>query len=218
MPPVDALRGPCRCEHCRAGISTALHAHESHDHRLSQTFELGAQTVHIVGGTTKCARVFVDYALANPGAFRGRRVLELGSGSGLVAIALAVHFGAHVDATDQAPMLDLLGANIAANTDADRHRITASTLQWGEDLDAWAGRHELVVGCDLNFARENLVALVATLDCVLTSPAQSLILASTTRANWESVLFDTLALAFDRERLVDAGDVFVDRFVRRAGE
>ena len=212
----SVLAGRCECEFCRQGLTTALHSDPSHDQRLAQDFVVGGATLHILGGTTKCARVTLAYALAHPHVFAGKRVLELGSGAGLLAIGLAVGLGCTVDATDQEPVLDLLNANIAANTDSARHKVRASTLQWGEGLDDWRGKHDLVVGTDLNFARENLAPLCATIDALVATPAQALILASIRRATWEQALFESLATAFEVEVLLDAGDVQVQRFVRRS--
>jgi len=212
---VATLRARCECDLCRLGVTTALHSDPSHDQRLVQTFQLGAASVRIVGGTTKCARVMVAYALEHPEVFAGKRVLELGSGAGLVAITLAVALGCEVDATDQEPVLDLLGDNIAANTDPARHVLRASVLQWGEALDAW-GDHDLVVGADLNFAREGLAPLAATIDALVTRPTQALVLASIRRAAWEGALFEALAASFDVEPLAEVDEVRLHRFVRRA--
>lgn len=207
--------GRCECELCRAGVTSAQHADASHDQALVQDFDLGVATLRIVGGTTKCARLALGYALAHPDAFRGRRVIELGSGAGLVAIGLAVGLGCDVDATDQAPVLELLDANIGANTRPEHHAIRTYAFQWGEGLDAWRGRHELIIGTDINFARENLAPLIATLETLARDRTQSIVLASMRRATWEDTLFDALAISFDAELLADTGDARLHRFVRR---
>lgn len=103
------------------------HNDESHDQRVDQWIEFNHPTdesqsfkLHLLGGTTKCARVFSRYLFAehvrNPGCFVGKRVLEIGAGSGLVGMVLA-RLGAFVVFTDQAPVLPLLKANLSENED-----------------------------------------------------------------------------------------------------
>ena len=70
------------------------------------------------GGGLALAR----YVLDNPGCVAGRKVLDLGSGSGLVAIAAAKSGAAHVIATDIAPYAM---AAIALNAAANNVNITA---------------------------------------------------------------------------------------------
>lgn len=212
----EALRGRCECEFCRQGVTTTLHADPSHDQRLVQQFTVGAAELRIVGGTTKCARVALAYALTHPDAFAGRRVLELGAGSGLVAVGLAVGLGCDVTATDQEPVLDLLQANIDQNTDPAHHRVRAAALQWGEPVDAWP-RYDLIVGADLNFARENMAPLLATLCALARDPAQAIVYASVRRAAWESEFFEALERAFAAERLAEVDEIQVHRYVRRPG-
>jgi len=209
-----ALRSVCECELCRAGETTALHSDASHDQRLVQDFIVGDASLRVVGGTTKCARTFLAYALAHPAEFVGRSVLELGAGAGLVSIGLAVGLGCAVDATDQEPVLELLQENIDRNVDPARHRVRALTFQWGESVDVWRG-YDLIVGTDLNFARENMAPLLATLRGVAVSSVQVVLLASLRRAVWEDEFFRALALDFETDLVLEAGEVRVHRFVRR---
>jgi predicted nicotinamide N-methyase len=87
------------------------------------------------------------YLLDNPELVGGRRVLDLGSGSGLVAIAAAKAGAARVLATDIDPLaLAAIGLNAAAN--AVTLETTAADL-----LDKPQGPFDLVLIGDLFYER-----------------------------------------------------------------
>lgn len=84
------MKQKCECNECKAGGTS--HNDSSHDQSLDQRFEfLEGDSIRIVGGTTKCARVAMRYfAKLGPGGLRGRKVMEFGSGTGLVGIRSVV--------------------------------------------------------------------------------------------------------------------------------
>ena len=72
--------------------------------------------MEIVGGTTKCARVFSEYLQTSPGWVAQQAVLELGSGTGLVGLTAALlNPRLPVYLTDQAPMLPTTRFNVERN-------------------------------------------------------------------------------------------------------
>eukprot|EP01096_Ripella_sp_DP13-Kostka_P000403 TRINITY_DN10461_c0_g1_i1.p1 TRINITY_DN10461_c0_g1~~TRINITY_DN10461_c0_g1_i1.p1 ORF type:complete len:240 (-),score=62.04 TRINITY_DN10461_c0_g1_i1:8-682(-) len=72
---------------------------------------------------------------ADGSALRGLKTVELGSGTGLISIFLALA-GADVVATDRGEAIKLLDHNIAKNTNEGEHRIKRADLSWGEDQEA----------------------------------------------------------------------------------
>ena len=96
-----------------------------------------------------------DNSLASTTDWRGLRVLELGSGCGLVALALACR-GAHVVATERAIALPLLAKNVEANAALVERRggtLSCAALDWTTpDADVLNRGYDAVVGADLCFA------------------------------------------------------------------
>lgn len=82
-----------------------------------------------------------------PGHFRGKRVLELGAGTGAVSICLAL-LGADVVASDDGALLPLLRRNFALNG-CDGERCCAA-LRWGDDAALFDAtrRFDYIVLCD----------------------------------------------------------------------
>ena len=113
-----------------------------------------------------------DDSLASTTDWRGLRVLELGSGCGLVALALACR-GANVVATERAIALPLLEKNVAANAALVERRggsVACAALDWtAPDADVLNRGYDAVVGADLCFAAnaEGAAALAQVVGDVL---------------------------------------------------
>ena len=113
-----------------------------------------------------------DNSVAATTDWRGLRVLELGSGCGLVALALACR-GANVVATERAIALPLLEKNVEANAALVERRggsVACAALDWTTpDADVLNRGYDAVVGADLCFAAnaEGAAALAQVVGDVL---------------------------------------------------
>ncbi|KAL6115313.1 mettl21a [Pungitius sinensis] len=96
---------------------------------------------------------------------KGKGVIELGAGTGLVGIVAAL-MGAKVTITDREPALDFLSANVKANLTPDSQgSAVVSELSWGQDLDRYpAGGFDLVLGADIVYLEDTFVPLLQTLE------------------------------------------------------
>ena len=113
-----------------------------------------------------------DNSVAATTDWRGLRVLELGSGCGLVALALACR-GANVVATERAIALPLLEKNLEANAALVERRggtLSCAALDWtAPDPQVLSRAYDAVVGADLCFAAnaEGAAALAQVVGDVL---------------------------------------------------
>ncbi|XP_061642272.1 EEF1A lysine methyltransferase 3-like isoform X1 [Phyllopteryx taeniolatus] len=96
---------------------------------------------------------------------RGRRVIELGAGTGVVGI-LAACLGADVTLTDLPVTLPQLEANVCANMPSSGWPSAPPTvlpLSWGEDHMKFPSDWDLVLGADIVYLPETYPLLVDTL-------------------------------------------------------
>jgi predicted nicotinamide N-methyase len=141
--------------------------------------------------------------LSARGWLRGRRVLGLGSGTGLLEIAAAA-LGASVLATDLPAVLPLLRENAARNAGAvaaGGGRLAVTALAWGEALPADvsdAGPFDVILASDVVFWPELFAPLVATLAALSAdarAPAPHVFLVLEARTRRELLFFDALERA-----------------------
>jgi len=96
----------------------------------------------------------------------GRKVLELGSGCGLVGI-LCAHLGADVTLTDTADVIPHTLRNTDRNTPGQAHggSMRVQELLWGTDVMATFGREgfDLIIGSDLTYYEHLFEPLALTL-------------------------------------------------------
>ncbi|GAB5032359.1 protein-lysine methyltransferase mettl21a-like [Nannochloropsis oceanica] len=109
-----------------------------------------------------------------PGHFQGKTILELGSGTGLVGITLAL-LGAQVILTDLPDFLPILQHNVSTSLSSLHPATLASLpypllppliepLTWGEALPPSRLRiYDYVIGSDITYCKEHLDELLATL-------------------------------------------------------
>lgn len=220
-----SLSRVCECHLCEAGL--ASHADESHDQNLYPTVEVPARNgsrfhIELFGGSTKCGRYMAEYfASLAENQFEGKRILELGGGTGIVGICASL-LGGDVMITDQAPVLDILRFNVKANLPKDKAQsVRVEEFFWGnsEQLEKVLqdGDWDMVVGADLVYAKESIPGLITTLELLTRSAVKPIpvYLAMIRRFDWEQGFFQQMSGRFSHSRLYAREDIAIYRFVRK---
>ncbi|BEI80123.1 hypothetical protein CcaverHIS002_0106520 [Cutaneotrichosporon cavernicola] len=97
-----------------------------------------------------------------PEHLRGKKVLELGSGTGLVGIAAALlEQSAEVWVTDQAVLLDLMLVNAALNVKGGNLHV--AELNWGEEIKTVPTDVDVILAADCVYFEPAFPLLVKTL-------------------------------------------------------
>ncbi|GIZ45391.1 hypothetical protein CKM354_000856100 [Cercospora kikuchii] len=108
----------------------------------------------------------------NEHLIKGKSLLELGAGTGFLAILAAKHLGAkHVTTTDgDEGVVEALKENLFLNGLDDETKVLTSVLRWGRGLKAtWveedceAYPYDVIMGADITYDKTGISALVATL-------------------------------------------------------
>jgi protein-lysine N-methyltransferase EEF2KMT len=149
------------------------------------------------GGTTglrtwEAALHLGQFLIAQPSLIAGKRVLELGAGTGYLSILCAKHLcAAHVVATDgSADVLAGLAQSLFVNGLQDRpDAVSTMELVWGYSLPGadeaqCSGGQDMhvVLGADVTYDKAVIPALVGTLDDLLGRwPSARAIVAATER-------------------------------------
>lgn len=188
------------------------------------------------GGTTglrtwEAALHLGQFLCANSSLVVGKRVLELGAGTGYLSIVCAKYLdAAHVTASDGAEeVVDNLPDNFALNDTPWSYSASPDTvispklLKWGHALVGteeaeWNGgrKVDLIIGADITYDQKAIPSLVATLTELLELYPKAGIIISATERN-----VDTLS-AFQHSCLVsrlkiDELDFAADEFRARLG-
>lgn len=141
-----------------------------------------------------------QYLCANPSLVKNKRILELGTGTGYLAVLCAKYLGAdHVIASDGSDeVVNKLLDSFFLNGLQESDKVSAAGLKWGHALEgtdeqAWNGgrKMDMVLGADITYDVSVIPALVGTLEELAgLFPGVSILIAATerNRATFESFL------------------------------
>ncbi|KAK2490685.1 hypothetical protein MC885_017244 [Smutsia gigantea] len=110
--------------------------------------------------------------------FRGKKVIELGAGTGIVGILAALQ-GGDVTITDLPLALEQIQGNVEANVPAGG-RAQVRALSWGIDQHVFPRDYDLVLGADIVYLEPTFPLLLGTLQH-LCGPDGTIYLASKMR-------------------------------------
>jgi len=219
-----SLRKKCECELCKSGKATS-HNDDSHDQSLNQKITVAGVDLRLIGGTTKCARTMIRYFEKVFGddkkdgskgkdscrALEGKKVVEVGSGTGLVGSCLAL-LGANVTMTDQSYVMEVLNFNLnkigkTAAVAKKAFNVETKEHVWGTDTKELVPC-DIVVGSDLIFALEGIRPLVKSItDMVRESRKKKddveAYVAVIRRFEWEKLYFELMDKNFDSEKVLE---------------
>ncbi|KAG9491611.1 hypothetical protein GDO78_000235 [Eleutherodactylus coqui] len=110
--------------------------------------------------------------------FKGKKVIELGAGTGIVGILVSL-LGGHVTMTDLPHALPQIRKNVSVNVPLDPiPRVCA--LSWGIDQVHFPQDYDFVLGADIVYLKETYELLIQTL-LHLCGPRTTILLSSKMR-------------------------------------
>eukprot|EP00466_Bigelowiella_natans_P002900 jgi/Bigna1/70335/fgenesh1_pg.11_\ len=164
------------------------------------------------------ALTLVEFMLENPKLFKGKAVMELGSGTGFASSVLMSLGPRRVEATDfDEKGLATLKANLKINAERVRDKsggaecfdaesgLTVSKLDWCsyEEEEVCVYPPDVVIGSDLVYSPDIIPGLINVLEtCIKKARVEAIYLVNMLRNLETYSLFQTLL----RERLLGAGD------------
>lgn len=114
---------------------------------------------------------------AHPELVRGRRVVELGAGTGLVGLVAAALGAEDVVLSDLPSTLPLLRTNVSRNAEVCGRRARVAELRWGAEVPPEVSNCDVVIGCEIVYQHdeETAAGLVDTMRRLLASSGLCLI-------------------------------------------
>ncbi|XP_073519362.1 LOW QUALITY PROTEIN: EEF1A lysine methyltransferase 3 [Phyllobates terribilis] len=110
--------------------------------------------------------------------FQGKKVIELGAGTGIVGILVSL-LGGDVTVTDLPHALPQIRKNVLANVPPD-HIPNVCALSWGIDQVHFPQDYDFVLGADIIYLKETYDLLIQTL-LHLSGPQTTILLSSKMR-------------------------------------
>ncbi|KAG8452572.1 hypothetical protein GDO86_004383 [Hymenochirus boettgeri] len=93
--------------------------------------------------------------------FEGKKVIELGAGTGVVGILVSL-IGGQVTLTDLPHALPQIQKNVSANISSS-HLPDVCALSWGFDQERFPQNYDFIIGADIVYLKETYPLLIQTL-------------------------------------------------------
>ncbi|KAM5254159.1 EEF1A lysine methyltransferase 3 isoform 3-T4 [Hipposideros larvatus] len=129
-------------------------------HVLSITQNFGSR-LGVAARVWEAALSLCNYFESQNVDFRGKKVIELGAGTGIVGILAALQ-GGDVTITDLPLALEQIQGNVQANVPAGG-RAQVCALSWGINQHVFPGDYDLVLGADIVYLEPTFPLLLGTL-------------------------------------------------------
>uniref|UniRef100_A0A8D0GQI3 EEF1A lysine methyltransferase 3 n=1 Tax=Sphenodon punctatus TaxID=8508 RepID=A0A8D0GQI3_SPHPU len=140
----------------------------------------------------EAALTLCEYFEAQKMNFGGKKVIELGAGTGIVGI-LAALLGGDVTITDLPLALKQIEENVHNNLPEEHlTRTRVCTLSWGIDQKDFPIDYDIILGADIVYAKDTYPLLIRTLR-YLCGPRSTIYLSSKMRREHSTMeFFETL--------------------------
>ncbi|OCH95857.1 hypothetical protein OBBRIDRAFT_822511 [Obba rivulosa] len=145
------------------------------------------------GGVAWPAGEVLSRYIARRGPLKGKCILELGSGTGLVGL-VAGFLGAQAWITDQAPLLDIMARNVAMN--ALESSVFVKELNWGEPIPDDLPRPDIILAADCVYFEPAFPLLVKTLADLVSDDATEVLFCYKKRRKADKRFFTLLKKEF----------------------
>ncbi|XP_053150987.1 EEF1A lysine methyltransferase 3 isoform X4 [Hemicordylus capensis] len=156
-------------------------------HELSITQHHGAR-LGVAAPVWEAALALCDYFEAQKLNFWGKKVIELGAGTGIVGI-LAALLGGDVTITDLPVALKQIEENVHRNLPVEcvaRTRVCA--LSWGLNHKEFPNNFDFILGADIVYLKDTYPLLIRTLQ-YLCGPQTTIYLSSKMRQEHSAMIF-----------------------------
>ncbi|CAH2224526.1 -lysine methyltransferase METTL21B [Pelobates cultripes] len=132
------------------------------------------------------ALVFCNFIEEQKLNFKGKKVIELGAGTGIVGILVSL-LGGDVTMTDLPHTLSQIKTNVAANL-PDDYLNKVRALSWGLDQDKFPQDFDYILGADIVYIEDTYPLLLRTLKH-LCGPQTTIYLSSKMRPEHGTLTF-----------------------------
>ncbi|KAK7060266.1 Protein-lysine N-methyltransferase efm6 [Paramarasmius palmivorus] len=129
-----------------------------------------------------------------PEYLRGKNVVELGSGTGLVGLIAAMLDAGQVWVTDQAPLLEIMRKNVYMNCLTSK--CTVAELDWGTPAPTMISKPDMILAADCVYFEPAFPLLVQTL-CDLVGEKTEVLFCYKKRRKADRRFFALLKKKFD---------------------